>query len=99
MELRWLAAAPGGVVLNIKATPRAAANAVAGVEQGWLRVRLQAPPVDGKANAALTRWLAERLGVPRSAVTLVAGAGARVKRVAVRGIDMRQTAERLGVSL
>ncbi len=99
MELKWLKSVSGGVEMTIRATPRASANAIAGVEQDWLRIRLQAPPVEGKANAALTRWLAGRLGVSRRSVTLVAGAGARIKRVTVRGIDMSQAAQRLGVSL
>lgn len=90
MELNWLREERGGVVLTVKATPRAHASGVAGAEEGWLRVRLQAPPVDGKANEALVRWLAGVLGVPRGAVEIVSGAAARVKRVRVRGCTAAQ---------
>lgn len=85
MELNWLREERDGVVLTVKAVPRARANGVAGIEGDWLRVHLQAPPVDGKANEALIRWLAGTLGVPKNAVELLAGATARVKRVRIRG--------------
>ncbi len=87
MDVNWLQPAGDGVLLAVKVTPRAAADAVAGIEGGRLRVRLRAPPADGKANTALTRWLAARLGVPRSAVTIVAGESARLKRVSIRGVN------------
>ncbi len=90
MELNWLREERGGVVLTVKATPRARASGVAGIDGDWLRVHLQAPPVDGKANEALVRWLAGALGVPRGAVEIVAGAAARVKRVRVRGCSAAQ---------
>ena len=84
MALNWLREERDGVVLTVKAVPRARANGVAGIEGDWLRVHLQAPPVDGKANEALIRWLAGTLGVPKNAVELLAGATARLKRVRVR---------------
>jgi len=62
-----------------------------------IRVRLTAPPADGAANEALVRFLAGRLGVPRSAIELVSGKTGRAKLVAVTGISAAETAERLGV--
>ncbi len=59
---------------------------MAGLHGDAIRVRLAAPPVDGAANDELVRFLAERFGVPRRAVRLVAGAGARRKVVEVDGI-------------
>ena len=50
-----------------------------------MKVRIQAPPVDGAANEELVRFLADRLGVPKRAVTIVAGAAGRLKRVAIEG--------------
>jgi uncharacterized protein (TIGR00251 family) len=61
-----------------------------------LRVRLAAPPVDGAANEALTRFLAERLRVPRSAVRLVSGETSRTKLVDVDGLDPGELSARLG---
>jgi uncharacterized protein YggU (UPF0235/DUF167 family) len=55
--------------------------------QKLLRARVAAPPVDGAANAALVRLIAGALGVPKSAVALVAGQTARIKTVEVTGAD------------
>jgi uncharacterized protein (TIGR00251 family) len=72
--------------LTLHVQPRARRTEVAGLHGAAIRVRLAAPPVDGAANDELVRFLAERLGVPRRAVRLVAGAGARRKVVEVDGI-------------
>jgi uncharacterized protein len=81
----WWSATPEGLRLALLVTPRASRSEAAGVAEGRLRVRLAAPPVDGAANDELARFLARALGVPRGAVTLVAGAGGRRKTVLVRG--------------
>ena len=60
-----------------------------------LRVRLTAPPVDGAANEALVRFLAERLGVARGAVRVVSGEAGRSKVVAVEGISVSRARDRL----
>lgn len=79
----WCEAYKGGCALTVKVTPRASRDAILGAEEGWLRVALTAPPVDGKANEAARRFLAEALGVPRGDVRLLAGQTARLKRFAV----------------
>jgi uncharacterized protein (TIGR00251 family) len=84
--MSWLAAAEGGVTLAIRAVPRAARDEVAGLHDGAIRIRLRAPPVDGKANEALVRFLAERLGIPRRSVAVVSGQTGRAKRVRVSGV-------------
>ena len=84
----WCAVGPGGVTLHLHVQPGAARTGVAGVHGDALKVRLAAPPVDGKANAALLEFLAHCFGVPRSAVTLVGGAGSRRKRVSVSGASV-----------
>ncbi len=86
-----------GVILTVKAQPRAAADAVAGADADWVRVRLRAPPVDGKANAALTAFLADALGLPKRAVTLLSGETGRLKRVRVSGLDAGTVRARLGI--
>jgi uncharacterized protein (TIGR00251 family) len=65
--------------------PRATRSEIVGLHGAALKVRLQAPPVDGAANEALVTLLAERLGVPRRAVRVVAGASSRAKTVEVEG--------------
>ncbi|HEY4945391.1 MAG TPA: DUF167 domain-containing protein [Candidatus Limnocylindrales bacterium] len=72
----------------MRLTPRGGADRVDGVgEDGVLRVRVAAPPVDSAANEALGRLLARELGITSSDVRIVAGATARRKVVAVAGID------------
>ena len=70
----------------VHVVPRAKATEVAGQHGDAVRIRLAAPPVDGAANAELVRFLAERFRVPRSAVTIVRGATARRKTVAILGV-------------
>jgi uncharacterized protein (TIGR00251 family) len=70
---------------------------VTGVAGDAIRVRLTAPPVDGAANEALVRFLASRLDVPRSALTLVSGQTGRSKVVRVHGISAEEACRRLGL--
>ena len=68
---------------------------------GWhgdaVKIRLAAPPVDGAANDALTAFLADRLAVPRSAVSLLGGATSRRKRVRIDGLLLEQVLATLGL--
>jgi uncharacterized protein (TIGR00251 family) len=73
----------GSVTLAIHAQPGAKRTEVAGVHGGCLRIRLAAPPVEGRANAALIAFLAEQFGVPQRAVTVVRGNAARRKTVRI----------------
>jgi uncharacterized protein (TIGR00251 family) len=77
---------PGGVTLAVRVTPRARKNEIVGVAGEAIKVKLAAPPVEGAANAALCAFLAEQLGVRKSAVTLVAGHTSRHKVVRVEGV-------------
>ena len=81
----------------MRVQPRASRTEVAGRQGDALKIRVTAPPVDGAANDALVRFLAERLQVSRSAVHLEAGAAGRSKVVAVDGIGMEAAARRLGI--
>jgi uncharacterized protein (TIGR00251 family) len=83
-------------VIAVRVTPRASRDKVTGWQNGALRVRLRAPPVEGKANEALRRLLADRLGVALSAVSIVSGETARLKRVRVEGLDEASVREMLG---
>lgn len=79
----WLEGAPGQWRLRIAAQPGASRTQVGGEFDGCLRLRIAAPPVDGRANTEIIRFLAERLQVPRRAIHLLSGAGSRRKRFAV----------------
>jgi len=83
------------VTFAVRAVLRARRNEVAGVEGDALKVRLTAPPVEGKANEALTRFLADALGVRRADVSIVAGQRARHKVIRVEGLTAAQVRTRL----
>ena len=86
---------PEGLTLRVRVQPRASRDRLGGEREGALVVRLTAPPVEGKANEALARFLGRTLGVPPSAVRVVQGATGREKRVAVAGVSAAAALERL----
>ena len=82
--------ANGGVTFAVRVAPRASRNQIVGVEGGALKIKLTAPPVEGAANAALIEFVAARLGVRRSAVSVVSGDKARNKLVRVNGVTRQK---------
>ena len=88
-----------GVLLRVKVAPRASATVIERVEGGELRVRLAAPPVDGKANKALLGLLADALGLPPRDLAIAAGATSRHKTVAIAHLSEAQVRERLATVL
>jgi len=89
----WLREDGDGVVLRLHVIPGARRSEVVGVHgegaEARLRLRLAAPPVDGKANAELRRFLAEAFGVPVACVTLDRGEASRQKTVQVASPSRR----------
>jgi uncharacterized protein (TIGR00251 family) len=83
----WLRGEGDSVVLTLHIQPGAKTTGFAGRHGDAMKIRLAAPPVDGKANAALTKFLADYCAVPKAAVTLVSGQSARAKRVRVEGLS------------
>lgn len=79
--------APGAVTLSVRIQPRASKNGIARMQDGTLKIRLTAPPVDGAANEALVRFLADALSVSKSQVEIVSGHTSRLKFVRISGID------------
>ncbi len=73
-------------LLDIRVQPRAARTEFAGMMGERLRIRLNAPPVDGRANAALREFLATACGLPKSRVTLEHGLAGRDKSVRLHGV-------------
>jgi uncharacterized protein (TIGR00251 family) len=71
--------------VEIRLQPRGGRDAVVGERDGAVLIRISAPPVDGKANAALIAFVAKRLGVPKGSVTIVRGEAARNKVIRVDG--------------
>ena len=93
--MTWLAADGDGVILRLHVQPGAKKTELAGQHGEALKIRLAAPPVDGKANACLIEFIARRLGVAKSAVELLSGDTSRAKRLRVGGIAAAAAMERL----
>lgn len=72
--------------ISVYVQPRASKTELAGTHDGCPKIRLAAPPVDGAANAALVEFLAERLGIAKSRIRVVAGASSRRKLVEIDGM-------------
>lgn len=74
------------LVLHCLVQPKASRDEVTGVQDGRLKIRITAPPVDGKANSHLIRYLANVLDVPRSHISLTSGDTGKRKTLHIRGI-------------
>ncbi len=97
----WVAAVDG-IVLTVRLTPKGGRDSIDGIEETSdgrtvLKVRVRAAPSDGDANDALVRLIAKALGVPSSAVDLISGHTARVKRLKIGGsaIALAEALERI----
>ena len=94
--MSWISRGADGVVLSVRVVPRASKNEVSGEMAGALKIRLQAPPVEGKANEALVDFLSDALGVSRTAIAIVSGRTGRNKRVAVSGVTEETVRRAMG---
>lgn len=84
-----------GAVFAVKVHPRAKKNAITGEVGDALKLALTAPPVEGKANEACVRFLAEVLELPRASVTIAAGESSRQKLIRVAGLSAVEVERRL----
>jgi uncharacterized protein (TIGR00251 family) len=80
----------GAVSFAVRVQPRASRDEIAGVMDGALKVRLQAPALEDRANVALCEYLARLLKTPKSAVRLLSGERSRTKRLEIRGVTEQQ---------
>jgi len=87
----------GAVVFQVRVRPRASKDEVAGEIDGALKVRLQAPAVEGRANEALIEFLAQLLKTPKAAVRILSGDRSRTKRIEIRGVTGQQIQALLAV--
>lgn len=85
----------GRLRLEVWAQPGAKRTEIAGSHGDCLKIRLRSPPVDGRANEELVRFLAETLSLPRQSIELAAGASGRRKTLLLRGIALDEAARRL----
>jgi uncharacterized protein (TIGR00251 family) len=86
---------PQGTSLRVKVQPRARKNAITGTVGDALKVALTAPPVEGKANAALIEFLAKVFEIPRSSITIASGETSRLKIVNIHGARLDYLQQRL----
>ncbi len=87
----------GSCEIRVRLQPRAHAEGLFGEREGVLLARVNAPPVDGRANDALCRLIARRAGVGLRAVRIVRGARSREKLVHVEGLDREELRAALGL--
>lgn len=83
MSRAWCSALPGAIRLAVQITPNAKQTEVTGVLDDALKLKLQAQPIEGKANEALVKFLAKALGVSRSSVTITHGQTNKKKLIEV----------------
>ncbi len=93
MSIWWRLAADGRITLTLHIQPGAKKTEVAGLHGEALKIRLAAPPVDGKANEALLKFVAETLRLPKSAVSLKSGQSSRHKVLEIVGTTPAAVAE------
>jgi uncharacterized protein (TIGR00251 family) len=82
----WLRRDGDAWILAVRVQPRAARDEIAGVTGERLKIRITAPPADGRANEHLRRWLSDFLRVSRAQVVLEQGASSRDKRLRINGV-------------
>ena len=85
--------------LKIHLQPRASRNGIDGVQGDALKLRVTAPPVEGRANKALKKLLAEHLGIPPSQIAIITGQRSREKLVQLSGISRAEVEKALGIPL
>jgi uncharacterized protein len=88
-----------GATFSIKVHPRARKNAITGIVGDALKLALTAPPVEGKANAAVIEFFADLFEIPRSSVTIASGETSRNKVVRISGINRTMVEQRLSGAL
>ncbi len=87
MSAWYRVTADGCVTLTLHIQPGAKKTELAGLHGDALKIRLAAPPVDGKANEALLKFIAETLGMAKTAITLKSGHTSRRKVLEIKGAD------------
>ena len=92
-------ASANGAVLAVTVVPRASKTGMERLADGTIRVRLAAPPVDGAANTALLRFLADSLDLPKSRLSIASGSASCRKRIDIDGLGAEELDARLRIAL
>ena len=81
---------PEGVIISLHVLPNAPKNEVIGEYNGALKIKIKSPPVDGKANAEITAFLANQLALPKKRVEILKGDKSKQKKVLILGLSIAQ---------
>ena len=81
----WLKQTPTGITLNLHCQPGAKVTKVVGLHDGCLKISLQAPALENKANELLLAWLSKQLKIPQKQIQFVSGQNSRKKRIEIWG--------------
>ncbi len=84
--MTWLSETDQGVILQLRVIPNAKKNMIQGIHDAALKIRIAAPPVEGKANKALRKFLAQSFGLSVSRIEILAGDTGRCKKVLLAGL-------------
>jgi len=95
MPINWIKQSSKGLRVTIRATPGSSRSEISGADDNWLKVRLKAAPVDGKANKELINFIAKLAKVPKSSVDICSGKNSRLKRIEIRGIQIQDFINRM----
>jgi uncharacterized protein len=76
-------------VISVKVLPKSSRDEIIGMEEGICKVKIKAPPVDGKANKALIKVLAKEFNLPRKSIEIISGWTSRLKRVRISGLTQK----------
>jgi uncharacterized protein (TIGR00251 family) len=93
--MAWISAVENGARLQVLIVPRASSTQIVGIHDDRLKIKLTAPPVDGKANQALVRFLAKRLNVSKDQFNIVSGETARRKTLTVDALSVDEVEKHL----
>jgi uncharacterized protein (TIGR00251 family) len=88
---------PDGLQIRLHVQPRAKRCEISGVHNGALKIKVTAPPVDDAANRAVIEYLADRLGIPRSRLSILSGARSRNKILDIKGMSLENFHKRLEI--
>jgi uncharacterized protein (TIGR00251 family) len=92
----WLKQTPNGITLNLHCQPGAKLTKVVGLHDSCLKISLQAPALENKANELLLAWLSKQLKIPQKQIQFISGQNSRIKRLEVWGpINVEQIIQAL----
>jgi uncharacterized protein (TIGR00251 family) len=91
----WIKASSENILISVRVQPGASKDIIAGIREGFLLIKLCSPPVDGRANDSLIRFVADRLDISRSSIRIIHGIKNRKKLLEVAGVSITEAEDAL----